>query len=92
MATIRELGFCNLNSRADFQAIKKFFQHEQFDDRFLEEEMEMTEILFPPPVAEELQGIRQRITKDYDVPGGYVSEIIAVQLFQREEIFCITAL
>jgi hypothetical protein len=33
----------------------------------LEEEMEMTEILFPPPVAEELQAIRQRITKDYDV-------------------------
>ena len=23
MSTIRELGFCNLNSRADFQAIKK---------------------------------------------------------------------
>ena len=64
MATIRELGFCNLNSRADFQAIKKFFQHEQFDDRFLEEEIELTEILFPPPEAEELQAIRQRITKD----------------------------
>lgn len=30
MATIRELGFCNLNSRDNFQAIKKFFQHEQF--------------------------------------------------------------
>ena len=67
MATIRELGFCNLNSRADFQAIKRFFQHEQFDDRFLEEEMGLTEILFPPPAAEELQAIRQRITKDYDV-------------------------
>ena len=67
MATIRELGFCNLNSRADFMAIKRFFQHEQFDDRFLAEEMEMTEILFPPPAAEELQAIRQRITKDYDV-------------------------
>lgn len=67
MATIRELGFCNLNSRADFQAIKKFFQHEQFDDRYLIEEMELTEILFPPPAAEELQAIRQRIAKDYDV-------------------------
>ncbi len=67
MATIRELGFCNLNSRYDFQAIKKFFQHEWFDDRYLTEEMELTEILFPPPVAGELQAIRQRITKDYDV-------------------------
>ncbi|WP_322174500.1 DNA adenine methylase [Acutalibacter caecimuris] len=67
MATIRELGFCNLNSRDDFQAIKKFFQHEHFDDRFLAEEMELTEVLFSPPAAEELQAIRQRITKDYDV-------------------------
>jgi len=67
MATIRELGFCNLNSRDDFQAIKKFFHHEQFDDRFLEEEMELTEVLFSPPAAEELQAIQQRITKDYDV-------------------------
>ena len=33
MATIRELGFCNLNSREDFIAIRKFFENEQFDDR-----------------------------------------------------------
>ena len=32
-AVIRELGFCNLNSRDDFNAIKKFFNHEKFDDR-----------------------------------------------------------
>ena len=67
MATIRELGFCNLNSRSDFQAIKRFFQNERFDDRYLDEEMQLTEILFPPPAAEKLQAIRQRITKDYDV-------------------------
>lgn len=30
MATIRELGFCNLNSREDFIAIRKFFDHETF--------------------------------------------------------------
>lgn len=28
MVTIRELGFCNLNSREDFIAIRKFFDHE----------------------------------------------------------------
>ena len=39
MATIRELGFCNLNSREDFFAIRKFFDHETFDDRFLTEEL-----------------------------------------------------
>lgn len=35
MATIRELGFCNLNSREDFIAIRKFFDHETFDDRLV---------------------------------------------------------
>lgn len=48
-------------------AIKRFFQHEKFDDSFLAEEMELTEALFPPPAAEELQATRQRITKDYEV-------------------------
>ena len=31
MATIRELGFCHLNSREDFIAIRKFFDHETFE-------------------------------------------------------------
>lgn len=67
MATIRELGFCNLNSREDFIAIRKFFDHETFDDRFLTEELMLTEIMLPPPEAAELKEIRKRITEDYDV-------------------------
>ena len=67
MATIRELGFCNLNSREDFSAIRKFFENEQFDDRYLSEELKLTEILFPPPEAKELKELRLRITEDYDV-------------------------
>lgn len=67
MATIRELGFCNLNSREDFIAIRKFFDHETFDDRFLTEEMMLTEIMLPPPEAAELKEIRKRITEDHDV-------------------------
>ena len=65
MTTIRELGFCNINFRADFQTIKEFFQHEQFDDRFLAEEIELTKILLsmqPPAVPVEN---RERDSKDY---------------------------
>lgn len=68
MATIREIGFCNLNSREDFIACKRFFDYnEGFDDRYLSEELELTELTFPPPEAEELQEMRKRITEDYDV-------------------------
>jgi DNA adenine methylase len=67
MATIRELGFCNLNSREDFIAIRRFFDHEQFSDWYLTEELGLTEILLPSPEAKELQELRLRITEDYDV-------------------------
>lgn len=67
MATIRALGFCHLNSREDFLAIRQFFKAETFDDAYLAEELHLTEILFPPPEAAELKEIRTRITGDYDV-------------------------
>ena len=66
-ATIRELGFCNLNSREDFNAWKRFFKHETFDDRYLSEELKLTELTFPPPEAAELMEMRTRITEDHDV-------------------------
>lgn len=67
MATIRELGFCNLNSREDFNAIRRFLEHEQFDDCYLAEELELTEIMLPEPASSELKELRLRITQDYDV-------------------------
>lgn len=67
MATIREIGFCNLNSREDFNSVKKFFDFEEFKDDFYREELLLTELMFPPPEANELNEIRTRITKDYDV-------------------------
>lgn len=67
VATIRELGFCNLNSREDFIAIRRFFEHEQFSDEYLSEELKLTELSFSVPEADELKEIRTRITKDYDV-------------------------
>lgn len=67
MATIRELGFCHLNSREDFIAVRRFFENEQFDDKYLPEELRLTEALFPLPEAKELKEIRKRITADYDI-------------------------
>ena len=67
MAVIRELGFCHLNSREDFIAIRRFFENEQFDDKYLSNELRLTQILFPPPEAKELTEMRKRITADYDV-------------------------
>ena len=67
MATIRELGFCNLNSREDFNAIKEFFEREEFADTHLNEELLLTEIMLPPPEARELKELRTRIAGEYDV-------------------------
>ena len=67
MAVIRELGFCTLNSRDDFMAIKKFLNNEEFDDPYLDEELKLTEIMLPALKAEELKELRLRITKDYNV-------------------------
>ena len=67
MATIHELGFCTLNSRDDFYAIRSFFNDEKFDDCYLNQELELTEIMLPPLEAEELKELRVRLTEDYDV-------------------------
>ncbi len=67
MATIRELGFCHLNSREDFIAIRRFFDHERFNDRYLTEELLLTEIMLPPLEGAELKEFRKRITEDHDV-------------------------
>lgn len=67
MATIRELGFCNLNSREDFNALREFFESEKFEDKYWGEEQLLTELILPPLQAEEMKEIRTKITKDYDV-------------------------
>lgn len=67
MATIRELGFCNLNSRDDFNALKRFFEHERFDDIFFAQELELTKTMLPMPEAAELTQLRTRLKEDYSV-------------------------
>ena len=68
MATIHELGFCNLNSREDFNAIKKFFETDgRFTDEYLSEELALTSLMLPPPEAAEIKELRTRITNEHDV-------------------------
>ena len=64
MALIRELGFCNLNSREDYEALVKFFKDEEFKDNYLDEEFT---IMLPHEYAEKLIELRLSITHDYDV-------------------------
>ena len=67
LAFIRELGFLHLNSRDDFKTLKRFFRKEEFDDRFLEEELELTELLLPEPEAAEVRELMQLAKQDHDL-------------------------
>ena len=67
LAFIRELGFLNLNARDDFRVIKKFFEKEEFDDRFFEQEMELTTIILPEIQAEEIRELYKASTEQYDL-------------------------
>ena len=68
MAFLRELGFCHLNARGDFYAWKRFLRgDEDMQNRFLQEELELTEILSPPFEAKELQAMQRQRAGDYDV-------------------------
>ena len=67
MALIRELGFLNLNSRDDFNALKKFFQKEQFEEGYLGQELQLTRLLLPEPQAGELCRLHLAAKTDYDL-------------------------
>ena len=55
MALLLELGFLPLNSRDDFNVLKKFFERKEFTDDCLEEELELTKVYLEPPQAEAIQ-------------------------------------
>lgn len=55
MALLKELGFLPLNSRDDFNVLFKFFSKDEFDDDYMKEELELTEIFLPPPEAEAIK-------------------------------------
>lgn len=67
MEFIRELGFLNLNSRDDFTVIKRFFQKEEFDEKYLEQQLELTNIMLPELQAKELCELYRQTKGDYDL-------------------------
>lgn len=64
---IRELGFLNLNSRDDFNAIKRFFQNQSFEDNYFEKQLNLTNILFDDIRAKEIREIYTLKKQDYDL-------------------------
>lgn len=67
LAFIRELGFLHLNARDDFVTMKRFFEKEKFDTRFMEQELELTSFLLPPLEAQELREVYTAVQRDYDL-------------------------
>lgn len=55
LALMKELSFLPLHSRDEFDVLCKFLRQEEFTDRYLEEELELTKQYLPPPQAEMLQ-------------------------------------
>ena len=54
---LRELGFLPINSRDEFTVIRNFVGKQEFDARFLKEELELAERYLPPPDFEEIRQI-----------------------------------
>ena len=67
LAFIKELGFYPLNSRDDFNAIRDFFKQEKFDDKYLDEELQLTKIILPELKADEVINLYVKMKKDYDL-------------------------
>lgn len=64
---IRELGFLNLNSRDDFNTMKRFFDKEQFGNEYLAKQLELTDIILPKLQASEIRELYRASKEDYDL-------------------------
>ena len=64
---ISELGFLPLNGRNDFFALKKFLEKDEFDDRFMKEELKLAEYYLPPLEAAEIKMILTEKAEQFNV-------------------------
>ena len=69
-AFLKELGFLPINSRDEFCVIRNFIEKQEFDTRFLQEELELAERNLPPPAYEEMREILQENAEVTDVKLG----------------------
>lgn len=67
LAFIKELGFYPLNSRDDFNVIRDFFKHEKFNDKYLDEELNLTKIILPKLKTDEVIELYSKLKNDYDL-------------------------
>jgi len=67
LALIQEIGFLPLNSRQEFEVLRKFLREEEFTDDYLKEEMELCKRYFEPPEREELLKLLTEKTELGDV-------------------------
>ena len=67
LAFVKELGFLPLNSRDDFMVMKKYLQKEEFDDVFLEQELELTTITLPTIEANEVRELYKAPYQEYNL-------------------------
>lgn len=54
LALMDELGYLPLNSREEFESLRRFLRQKEPDAPYLREELELCQKRFPPPEAEEL--------------------------------------
>lgn len=64
---LRQLGFLPLNSRDEFAVIRKFFNMEEFDRKYLKEELELAQINLSEPEFEEIREIMIKNAEPSDV-------------------------
>ncbi len=56
-AFLKELGYLPINSRDEFTVIRNFIDKQEFDDRFLKEELDLAERYLEPPDYEEMRAL-----------------------------------
>ncbi|MDE5590229.1 MAG: DNA adenine methylase [Acetatifactor sp.] len=66
-AFLKELGFLPINSRDEFSVIRRFLDKQEFDGRFLAEELELAQVSLPVPDFEEIRSILMENAEVTDV-------------------------
>ena len=67
LAFLKELGFLPLNSRDEFNVLRRFFEKGEFDTEYLKEELELAQHNLSPPEFAEIQSILLERAEPSDV-------------------------
>ena len=67
LAFLKELGFLPLNSRHEFNVLRRFFEKGEFDNEYLGKELDLAQQNLPPPEFEEIKAILMEQAEPSDV-------------------------